>query len=188
MDRAQDRSPDVERAAQRLAAPRQRAELACKRALDVVLALTMLVALLPVLIVVAVLLAGAGEGWLDRRVRLRRDGRPVPLARFRALPGGLGRGLEGLGACELPLLVAVVRGRGSFVGPRLLAPGTRAGHTGPRRLMAPGLTGPAQQFAQDADAAARLDDEYVADWSLWFDLKLLLRVQRAHQTVSNSSS
>jgi lipopolysaccharide/colanic/teichoic acid biosynthesis glycosyltransferase len=47
------------------------------------------------------------------------------------------------------------------------------GHTGPRRLMAPGLTGPAQRWADDHESAARLDDSYVARWSLAGDLRLL---------------
>src|SRR5262245_48452214 len=124
MERRQDRSPDVERAAARLARPRARFGLAAKRTFDVLLAAAMLVALLPLFIVVVVLLAIAGEGWVEQRVRLGRHGRPVVLTRFRDLPGGgFGRGLERVGARELPLLVAVVRGRLSFVGPRVLAPG-----------------------------------------------------------------
>ena len=142
--------------------------------LDVVLALAMLVALLPLFVVVLLLLAFAGDGWLERRVRLGRNGRSIVLTRFRELPGGaFGRGLERVGARELPLLLAVLRGRLSFVGPRALPPGTGAGHTGPRRLMAPGLTGPAQRGCDDGEADAALDDAYVANWSLWVDARLL---------------
>ena len=43
------------------------------------------------------------------------------------------------------LLLSVVAGRLSFVGPRALPPGTGARYIGPRRLMAPGLIGPAQR-------------------------------------------
>jgi lipopolysaccharide/colanic/teichoic acid biosynthesis glycosyltransferase len=175
-----DLSPDVEQAARRLALPRTRAGLAGKRLLDVALALAMLVALAPLLLFVCVVLAGAGGGWIDRRVRLGRDGRPVRLARFRPLP----RWLERCGARDAPLLLSVLLGRVSFVGPRLLPPGADTGHTGPRRLMAPGLTGPAQRWADDGDSAARLDDEYVSQWSLRGDLKLLVS-RRAPQTVPN---
>ena len=123
MERKQDRSPDVERAAQRLGRPRARAALVAKRLLDVLLALAMVVALLP-------LFADRGRaarvrrrrGWLERRTRLGRHGRPVVLSRFRELPGGaFGRALERIGARELPLLFAVLRGRLSFVGPRARA-------------------------------------------------------------------
>jgi lipopolysaccharide/colanic/teichoic acid biosynthesis glycosyltransferase len=174
MQQELDRSPDVERAAERLARPHARAALAAKRTFDVVLALLMLVALLPLFGVVALLLVLAGDGWTEHRVRLGRDGRPVVLTRFRALPGGaVGRALERIGVRELPVLVAIVRGRVSFVGPRALPPGTDAGHTGPRRLMAPGLLGPAQRRCNDAVTESQLDDAYVEQWSLWTDVRLL---------------
>jgi lipopolysaccharide/colanic/teichoic acid biosynthesis glycosyltransferase len=193
MDRKEDRSPDVERAAERLATVPARAALALKRVVDVLLALTMLVALLPMFLVVVVLLAFAGDGMIDRRVRLGRHGRAIVLTRFHELPGGkVGRVLERAGARELPLLFAVVRGRLSFVGPRALAPGTTAGHTGPRRLLAPGLVGPAQRGCADGDdpEALRLDDAYVSQWSLWIDARLLAgrAPKLAHQSVSKSNS
>src|SRR4051812_41736875 len=188
MERQEDRSPDVARAAQRLGRPRARISLALKRLCDVVLALVMLVALLPLLIAVVLLLAFAGDGWVEKRMRLGRNGRSVVLTRFRELPGGaFGRSLERIGARELPLLLAVLRGRVSFVGPRALPPGTGSGYTGPRRLMAPGLTGPAQRGA-DGDADS-LDDDYVANWSLWGDARLLFsRAKVAHHKVSKTSS
>jgi len=167
----------VERAAERLGLRRARAGLAVKRGLDVLLSLLMLVVLLPVMLLVCVVLAGAGGGWLEHRLRLGRDGRPVRLARFRELPGGLGRALERAGARDVPLLAAVLAGRLSFVGPRALAPGSAAGFTGPRRLMAPGLTGPAQRWANDSETASALDDAYVAGWSLLRDLRLLFCVR-----------
>jgi lipopolysaccharide/colanic/teichoic acid biosynthesis glycosyltransferase len=190
MERQEDRSPDVARAAQRLGRPRARVSLAVKRLLDVLLALVMLVALLPLVLVVALLLAFAGDGWFEKRQRLGRNGRLVVLTRFRELPGGaLGRGLERIGARELPLLLAVLGGRVSFVGPRALPPGTGSGYTGPRRLMAPGLTGPAQRGGEHCDADS-LDDAYVATWSLWHDAQLLFgRAPKvAHHKVSKSSS
>jgi lipopolysaccharide/colanic/teichoic acid biosynthesis glycosyltransferase len=190
MERQEDRSPDVARAAQRLGRPHARVSLALKRVSDIALALTMLVALLPLLIVVVALLAFAGDGWIEKRVRLGRNGRSVVLVRFRALPGGtFGRALERIGARELPLLLSVVRGRLSFVGPRALAPGTGAGYTGPRRLMSPGLTGPAQRGGRDCDGDS-LDDAYVANWTLWRDAQLLFgRAPKvAHHNVSKTSS
>src|SRR4051812_42476605 len=116
MERKEDRSPDVARAAQRLARPRARVSLTLKRLSDVLLASVMLVALLPVLVVVVVLLALAGDRWFEKRQRLGRNGRTVTLRRFGELPGGsFGRGLERIGARELPLLLAVLSGRLSFV-------------------------------------------------------------------------
>jgi lipopolysaccharide/colanic/teichoic acid biosynthesis glycosyltransferase len=177
MERAQERPADVARAAQRLTGPRARVSLGAKRAIDVALALAMLCSLLPVLVLVVVLLLVDGGGWLERRVRIGRDDRLLRLARFRPLPGRLGRALERIGACELPLLMAVVAGRLSFVGPRAIAPESGAGARGPRRLMAPGLTGPAQRWATDAQTAAALDDTYVEEWSLLGDLRLMAGVR-----------
>ena len=178
MERAQQRPPDVARAAQRLARPRARAGLAAKRALDVALALAMLLALLPVLVLVAALLLAEDGDWLERRERLGRGGRRLRLARFRPLPGPLGRVLERIGARELPLLAAVVAGRLSFVGPRAVPAGSGTAHAGPRLLMAPGLTGPGQRWATDARTAAELDDLYVEEWSLLRDLRLMTGVRR----------
>jgi lipopolysaccharide/colanic/teichoic acid biosynthesis glycosyltransferase len=170
MDQRLERSPDVERAAQRLARPLTRAGLIAKRVLDVVLAVVMLVALLPLFVVVGALLGFAGDGYIEHRTRLGRHGHPVVLTRFHELPGGaFGRWLERIGARELPLLMAVVRGRLSFVGPSVAAAGTSSGHTGPRRLMAPGLTGPAQRGC----GGTELDDVYVERWTLWIDAKML---------------
>ena len=192
MERKEDRSPDVERAAQRLGRPAVRVALLLKRSADMVLALAMLVALLPVWIVVMALLLFAGDAtWIEKRKRLGRHGRAVVLTRFRELPGGaFGRALERAGARELPLLVAVLRGKLSFVGPRALAPGTGAGYTGPRRLMAPGLTGPAQHGFSSAEEATRLDDAYVERWTLWVDVRLLAGrcPKLVHHSVSKTSS
>jgi lipopolysaccharide/colanic/teichoic acid biosynthesis glycosyltransferase len=175
MDLAEERPTDVARAAERLGRPRARAGLVVKRGLDVVLAIVMVVAMLPLFVILAILLVSREGDWLERRTRLGRDGRPLRLARFRPLPGGLlGRTLERAGARELPVLFAVLGGRLSFVGPRALAPGTGAGHTGPRRLMAPGLIGPAQRWATNTETASELDDAYVERWSLRGDLRMLL--------------
>jgi lipopolysaccharide/colanic/teichoic acid biosynthesis glycosyltransferase len=175
MERAQERPPDVIGAAERLLRRRARFRLAAKRAFDVALALAMLVALLPLFMLATALLAGRG-GWLERRVRLGRDGRSLRLWRFRPLPGRFGRVLERAGVRELPLLLSVIGGGLSFVGPRALLPDERG--FGPRRLMTPGLVGPAQRWATDAATAASLDDAYVEEWSLRGDLRLLTSFRR----------
>jgi lipopolysaccharide/colanic/teichoic acid biosynthesis glycosyltransferase len=172
--RTPTRTTDVEAAALRLQRPVARLALLMKRSLDIALASVMLVALVPLLLVVAVLFAVRHESWFERRVRLGRDGRTLGLARFRPLPGAMGRMLERTGARDVPLLFAVVTGRLSFVGPRPLPPGSGVGHAGPRRLMAPGLIGPAQRWARDPDMASALDDQYVARWSLRGDLRFML--------------
>ena len=62
MERKEDRSPDVERAAQRLGRPPPASRSLLKRLCDIVLALAMLVALVPLCVVVVLLLAFAGDG------------------------------------------------------------------------------------------------------------------------------
>lgn len=154
-----------------------RAALAGKRLADVALALALIVAVLPLILVVVLLLAFAGDGLIEQRARLGRNGRSMKLTRFRTLPGGaFGRWLERAGARELPLLFTVLRGRMSFVGPRVTASG--AEYTGPRRLMAPGLISP------DDDRC----DEYVERWTLLGDARLLTGRGAVHHSVSNSSS
>jgi lipopolysaccharide/colanic/teichoic acid biosynthesis glycosyltransferase len=181
LEHAQERPRDVSRAAERLRRPHARAQLAVKRTFDVLVALLLLVALTPLTMLIVVSLPFGREGWLESRARLGRDGRTVMLRRFRRPPGALGRGLELIGAREVPVLVAVAAGRMSFVGPRALVPGTPA--LGARSLMAPGLLGPAQRRAADGASAAALDDAYVEEWTLLGDAKLLLGMGRGPLTV-----
>jgi len=176
MERAQERPPDVLRAAERLRRPHARMRLGLKRALDLVMALAMLAALAPVLVLVTLLLLSSNQGWVEARERVGRDGSRLRLWRFHRPPGALGAALERIGARELPLLFAVAGGGLSFVGPRALP--TDEGFEGARRLMAPGLIGPAQRWAANAETAAQLDDAYVEEWSLAGDFKLLFSFSR----------
>jgi lipopolysaccharide/colanic/teichoic acid biosynthesis glycosyltransferase len=171
LEHAQHRPPDVSRAAERLRRPRVRAALLLKRAFDLLAALLLLIVLVPVVVLTAVLLLFTGEGWLETRGRLGRDGRLLRLRRFRRPPGAPGRMLERIGAREVPVLLSVATGRLSFVGPRPRPMGTPP--RGARTLMAPGLLGPAQRWASDADTADELDDAYVEEWTLLGDAKLL---------------
>jgi lipopolysaccharide/colanic/teichoic acid biosynthesis glycosyltransferase len=82
---------------------------------------------------------------------------------------------------ELPQLLNVVTGRMSLVGPRPLVPNEDALITGAdrRRLtMRPGMTGVWQVGGASLipiNQMVLLDRDYVEDWSLWLDLKLLFR-------------
>jgi lipopolysaccharide/colanic/teichoic acid biosynthesis glycosyltransferase len=176
LEHAHQRPPDVSRAAERLRRPHARALLAVKRASDILLASLLLLALVPVAALLALLLAFGRTGWLESRERVGRDGRTLRLWRFHRPPGALGRGLERIGAREIPVLVTVAAGKLSFVGPRVLLPGAPA--LGPRSLMAPGLLGPAQRGGAGSDSAAALDDAYVEEWTLLGDAKLLLGIGR----------
>lgn len=177
MARLRRRPPDVEKAARRLRRPWSRVALAGKRVLDVALAIAMLIVLAPVGLLVAVLLLAEEGEWTELRVRIGRDGRLLRLRRFRPLPGRIGEVLERAGVRDLPLLISVIAGDMSLVGPRPLPPQLSAEQGGVPRLMAPGLTGPAQQWANDPESAAELDEAYVREWTLRGDVLLLARMR-----------
>jgi lipopolysaccharide/colanic/teichoic acid biosynthesis glycosyltransferase len=82
---------------------------------------------------------------------------------------------------ELPQLWNVLRGEMSLVGPRPLIPSENAHVIGRHRArldLTPGLTGPWQVMGRNAipfSEMVKLDYLYVAEWSLWNDVKLMVR-------------
>lgn len=92
-----------------------------------------------------------------------------------------GRWLRRTSIDELPQLWNVVRGEMSLVGPRPLVPQEAdqvIGWHRARLSITPGLTGPWQVMGRNAipfQEMVALDYLYVADWSLWNDVKLLIQ-------------
>lgn len=86
---------------------------------------------------------------------------------------------------ELPQLLNVLLGRMSLVGPRPLMVGEQQRISGPQRRrlsMKPGMTGLWQVSGRSNlsfDEWMKLDLQYVDNWSLGLDLKLLLRTMPA---------
>jgi exopolysaccharide biosynthesis polyprenyl glycosylphosphotransferase len=187
-----------------------------KRVLDVVAASLALVLLAPVLVLVAlaVRIAG-GPGVLFRQERIGADGRPFTLLKFRSLKpaddseasttwnigndarlGPVGRFLRSTSLDELPQLVNIVRGEMSLVGPRperphFVAQFSRSAPRYPARHRVPaGLTGWAQVHGLRGDTSieerARFDNYYIENWSLWLDVKVLLRTVTAVLARSGS--
>jgi lipopolysaccharide/colanic/teichoic acid biosynthesis glycosyltransferase len=82
---------------------------------------------------------------------------------------------------ELPQLLSVVRGDMSLVGPRPLIPSEDEnvhGWARGRLDLTPGVTGMWQVLGRvriPFDQMVMIDYLYVANWSLWTDVKLLLR-------------
>jgi lipopolysaccharide/colanic/teichoic acid biosynthesis glycosyltransferase len=173
-----------------------------KRAVDIVVALTGLVLLAPILLAIALLVL-ADSGWpaLYSQIRIGWGGRPFRLYKFRTmvvgaerleatvflkghaspLYTGAGRLLRRYSLDELPQLWNVLVGDQSLVGPRAMLPVT-AGKLSLRQQrrhrVRPGITGWAQINGREAipwSKRVELDNWYIDHWSLWLDLRILLR-------------
>jgi lipopolysaccharide/colanic/teichoic acid biosynthesis glycosyltransferase len=167
-----------------------------KRIFDFVASLAAIVALSPVLVVVAVLVRRKlGRPVLFRQVRPGLHGQPFEMIKFRTmldavdgagnpLPDDVrltpfGRMLRSTSLDELPGLFNVLRGDMSLVGPRpllvqylpLYSP-----EQARRHLVRPGLTGWAQVNGRNSlawDAKFALDTWYVDHRSIALDLRIL---------------
>lgn len=176
-----------------------------KRLVDVVVSAAAIVVLAPLLalIALAVRLEG-GPGILFRQERVGLDGRPFKVLKFRSLRpvdegesqtmwnikhddrvGPVGRFIRKTSLDELPQLFNIVRGDMSVVGPRperpfFVAEFSRAMPRYLARHRVPaGLSGWSQVHGLRGDTSieerARFDNYYVEHWSLWLDVKIILR-------------
>jgi lipopolysaccharide/colanic/teichoic acid biosynthesis glycosyltransferase len=93
----------------------------------------------------------------------------------------VGRVLRRCSLDELPQLWNVLRGEMSLVGPRPLVPeedGMIQGWHRRRLQLTPGITGPWQVLGSariPLSEMVAIDYQYVGNWSLWADIKILLR-------------
>jgi exopolysaccharide biosynthesis polyprenyl glycosylphosphotransferase len=178
---------------------------AIKRASDILAASIALVLLSPVLLLCALAtrLEG-GPGIFFRQQRIGRYGKPFELVKFRSMRpssetesqtnwsvahdprvGPIGRFMRRTSLDELPQLWNIVRGDMTIVGPRPERPFFVDQFTVdypdyPMRHRVPvGLTGLAQVSGLRGDTPisdrARFDNYYIENWSLWLDLKVILR-------------
>src|ERR1700678_1464394 len=167
-----------------------------KRTLDVLVAAAALVALSPLLAVIAVLVRiFMGSPVLFRQVRPGYKERPFTCLKFRTmtdkrdangnlLPDGdrltrLGRLLRRTSLDELPELINVLRGEMSLVGPRPLLMQYLDRYTPEQRrrhAVKPGITGWAQvngRNALDWERKFDLDLWYVDHQTFWLDIRIL---------------
>ncbi len=115
---------------------------------------------------------------LGRELRLSDD--PFGLVSADPRITRSGRFLRRTGLDELPQLLNVLRGEMSLVGPRPLVTDEDAlimGLDRSRLHLTPGMTGPWQVLGARVPMREMvgLDYLYVANWSLWSDIKILLR-------------
>jgi exopolysaccharide biosynthesis polyprenyl glycosylphosphotransferase len=176
-----------------------------KRASDVVFVTIALAVLSPVLALCALgVMIEGGPGVFFRQHRIGRDGKPFSLIKFRSMKpvdetesqtnwsvaqdprvGPFGRFLRRTSLDELPQLWNILRGDMTLVGPRPERPyfveQFSAEHPGynMRHRVPVGLTGLAQVSGLRGDTPipdrARFDNYYIENWSLWLDVKVLLR-------------
>ncbi len=175
---------------------------AVKRVLDIVVASIALVILAPLFALIALAVATTSRGPVFyRQRRMGLDGRLFTMVKFRTMkvdaaerghftqPGDdrctrVGRFLRRTSLDELPQLVNVVIGEMSLVGPRPERPvyierfRSRLPRYMLRHRIKAGMTGWAQinGWRGDSSLKKRLQYDlfYMHNWSLWFDIKILL--------------
>jgi len=195
--------------------PLQLHERVQKRLFDLVVAGGLLIALSPLMLIVAILIKLESPGpALFVQQRLGRNNQPYSCYKFRTMrrdavdPEGrqstrrddpritrLGRLLRCTSFDELPQFINVLKGEMSLVGPRPhAAASTAAGQLfwevvpgyWCRHAIKPGITGLAQvqglrgatHALEDIEQRVAADMEYISNWSLWLDLKILLKTVR----------
>lgn len=180
-----------------------------KRVFDIAASSAALVVLSPVLVAAALAVRiEGGPGVIFRQVRIGRDGRQFELLKFRSMRpaseaesqtrwnvatdkrvGPVGRFLRCTSIDELPQLWNIFRGDMTVVGPRPERPhfveqfSTQFDRYSYRHRVQVGLTGFAQVSGLKGDTSiadrARYDNFYIENWSLWLDIKIIIRTFRA---------
>ncbi|MCD4534502.1 sugar transferase [Nocardioides sp. cx-169] len=183
--------------------------LLLKRALDLTVASVAMVLLAPVMAVLALAVRlETGPGVIFRQTRIGLRGRSFTLFKFRSLRpathdegattwsidhdarlGPVGRFIRRTSLDELPQLVNVWRGDMSLVGPRPERPhfvrefSQSQERYEDRHRVPTGMTGWAQVNDLRGDTSisdrVRFDNYYIENWSLWGDIKIIVRTVRA---------
>lgn len=176
-----------------------------KRIIDVIFSAVILVAVAPVLVVLASLVKLTSRGpafYVQERVG--RDGRPFLCLKLRSMPVGaevatgpvwtcpddprptrLGRFMRRYSLDELPQFINVLLGEMSIVGPRPERPHfvEQFSQSIPRYQYRhhekAGITGWAQvnglRGATSIEERTRYDLYYIENWSPWFDIKIIVK-------------
>lgn len=178
---------------------------AIKRASDIVFASVALIVLSPVFLLCAIAtFIDGGRGIFFYQERIGRHGKPFKMIKFRSMRpasehesqtkwtiandarvSAIGRFMRRTSLDELPQLWNILLGDMSLVGPRPERPYFVAKFSAEypnyamRHRVPVGLTGLAQVSGLRGDTPisdrARFDNYYIENWSLWLDMKVLLR-------------
>jgi exopolysaccharide biosynthesis polyprenyl glycosylphosphotransferase len=179
-----------------------------KRMFDVVVSVAASIVLLPLLVAAALAVRiEGGPGVIFRQVRVGRAGKTFDLLKFRSMRpadrhesetkwcvatddrvGPVGKFLRCTSIDELPQLWNIIRGDMTLVGPRPERPhfvelfSAQFDRYAQRHRVQAGLTGFAQVSGLRGDTSiadrARYDNFYIENWSLWLDIKIILRTFR----------
>ncbi|MGU3650770.1 sugar transferase [Mycolicibacterium sp. A43C] len=180
-----------------------------KRGFDIVCCGAALIVLAPVLAAAALAVRiEGGPGVIFRQIRVGRDGRQFELLKFRSMRpandvesqtqwnvsadsrvGRVGKVLRKTSIDELPQLWNILRGDMTVVGPRPERPhfveqfSSQFERYQHRHRVQVGLTGFAQVSGLKGDTSiadrCRYDNFYIENWSLWLDIKIIIRTFRA---------
>lgn len=178
-------------------------QLAIKGVLDAFIGAVLLTLLCPVLVVIGVgVRVVDGKPVFFKQVRSGRDERPFTMWKFRTMVVNAdslldergrpttyritktGKYLRATSLDELPNLFNIAKGDMALVGPRPTLPDMRDAYgldDDLRFAVKPGLTGLAQVSGRNSipwRERLRLDTEYVKNYSLALDMKILLRTVR----------
>jgi exopolysaccharide biosynthesis polyprenyl glycosylphosphotransferase len=178
-----------------------------KRALDMAVSGLGLLLLAPVMLACALAVRlECGRGVIFRQCRVGQNGAYFELLKFRSIRpssdydadtswttsgtriGPVGRFLRRSGLDELPQLWNIFKGEMTLVGPRPERPHFVERYSAEfpgydrRYRVSAGLTGLAQSIGLRGDTSiadrARIDNYYIDNWSLWLDIKILIRTLR----------
>ena len=185
-----------------------------KRIFDTLLALFLLIALSPFMVLIALLIRRDGGPALFAHPRIGKRGKVFKCYKFRTMVidaekrledllqkrpelrqewtieqklrqdpriNQLGRILRTTSLDELPQLINVIKGEMSLVGPRPVVRGELSRYSdqvGYYLMVRPGMTGLWQVSGRndlDYETRVYLDTWYVKNWSLWYDLIILIK-------------
>lgn len=166
--------------------------LTIKRLIDIIAAATGLILLSPLIIyLILKVKSSIGSPVFFSQVRIGKNENPFTLIKFRSMKPGNGSDAERLTAFgawlratsldELPELWNILKGDMSLVGARPLLPEYLPYYSQREKLrhtMRPGITGLAQisgRNALDWETRLELDAQYVENWSLKEDIRILWR-------------